>query len=272
MTRRLYILNLGWMETDEVWILGAPSASRASRPGCTSWIKVPNLAFLIEDPTLGWVLFDSGSHPEAMDGHWPRALREISPLQRTPEQSLEHQLSLVGIGPEDVDLVVLSHLHMDHAGGLGTFAGLPAGDGVLLHRAELAHALVQIHSSSSRRRGGYLGGDFDLPGIRFEPVDRDTTLTDGLRLMSLPGHTPGLLGVDIDLAENGRVLCPSDAVYERRNLGPPVRRPGEVHDSLAYDRTIARLQELDARSDTTLIFSHDQSQAELLRYAPDCYE
>lgn len=53
-----------------------------------------------------------------MSEHWPESIKEINPYYQKPEQTLEYQLGLLGLKPEDIRTVILSHMHVDHAGYL----------------------------------------------------------------------------------------------------------------------------------------------------------
>lgn len=142
----------------EVWLLdlGTLYASRESivcrgQPQDTSRIYLPVMAVLVRH-SGGILLFDTGCRPDAMAGGWPGNMREAFPLARTSEQALTHQLSLCGISASQVDTVVLSHLHLDHAGNAGLFPHarliVPAED------FEYARRLTE--NPDPIRRGGYI--------------------------------------------------------------------------------------------------------------------
>jgi glyoxylase-like metal-dependent hydrolase (beta-lactamase superfamily II) len=104
-----------------------------------------------------------------------------------------------GVRPEEVGVVVLSHLHYDHAAGADLFPQAR----VLAHPLELRHA-PQDPLAWTR-----------LPSLT--PVE-EGELAPGLRLWHLAGHTPGLLGLEVE----GVGLLASDALKSRFDLeGPP---------------------------------------------------
>ena len=105
-----------------------------------------------------------------MTGGWPANMREAFPLTRTSEQALTHQLSLCGISPSQVDTVVLSHLHLDHAGN----AGLPYARLISSSR-RLQYARRLIENADPARRGGYIREDVrELPGKMTALVQADS--------------------------------------------------------------------------------------------------
>ena len=100
-------------------------------------IELPVLSFLLRH-AQGNVLFDTGCHPDAAtdpQGRWggmSRIMRMVSP----PQEHLLNSLAEVGLQPQDIDVVVNSHLHTDHCGCNVFFRRAT----VHVHAAELAAA------------------------------------------------------------------------------------------------------------------------------------
>lgn len=253
----------------EVWLLdlGTLYASRESivcrgQPQDTSRIYLPVMAVLVRH-SGGILLFDTGCRPDAMAGGWPGNMREAFPLARTSEQALTHQLSLCGISASQVDTVVLSHLHLDHAGNAGLFPHarliVPAED------FEYARRLTE--NPDPIRRGGYILQDMrGLPKNR-TALSQDRQLFPGIRLLWLPGHTPGLLGMEITAGEKV-LIFPSDAVYTAANYGPPPVSPRSPYDRSLLLQSMERIRHLAARPGAQVIFSHDIDLWRQLPHAP----
>ena len=61
-------------------------------------------------------------------------------------------------------------------------------------------------------------------------VNNDFTLEENIDVISLPGHTPGILGLMVHLKNEGTFIFPMDAVYTEQNYGPPSKMSGIVYD------------------------------------------
>jgi glyoxylase-like metal-dependent hydrolase (beta-lactamase superfamily II) len=85
-------------------------------------VTIPTSSFLIEHPK-GLVLFDSGCNPKILDdpvAYWGPMAAGM-PFKWTRQETLDKQIERVGYKTSDVKYVVLSHGHLDHAGGLAYF-------------------------------------------------------------------------------------------------------------------------------------------------------
>jgi glyoxylase-like metal-dependent hydrolase (beta-lactamase superfamily II) len=271
---KLYVLSNGWIENDVALnVLLANQATAADPHKPAGWHRVPSLSLLIEHPRLGWILVDTGSHPDALNGVWPTAALQGSPIFREPEDMLDARLAQVGLTPADIDWVILTHLHLDHAGGLRYFSGTKAGARVVCHEIELKQALYSVFKRNEPLVNAYLRADFvDVPGIMFETVEGDVELADDLHLLWLPGHTAGLLGFMLHLEHSGTIIYMSDAAYVAANYGPPARLPGILYDSVACLRSIERVRWLERRYNATVIFGHDPAQFATLKQSPAYYD
>lgn len=77
---KLYALNTGYLETDKNTVVACATLGTRSNPHVQNeWIKLPVMAYLIETDD-GYILYDTGSNPEAMNGYWPKTMQEVYPL------------------------------------------------------------------------------------------------------------------------------------------------------------------------------------------------
>jgi hypothetical protein len=84
--------------------------------------EIPVPWFLLTHPD-GFTLIDGGLAVEGLkdpSGYWGSAVEQFKPVM-SEEQGCVEQLKRIGIAPEDIRYVVLSHLHSDHTGAIGRF-------------------------------------------------------------------------------------------------------------------------------------------------------
>jgi N-acyl homoserine lactone hydrolase len=204
------------------------------------------------------VLFDTGVSPRAVPG-----LLRSDPLARfTDADLLVHRLDALGLRPGDVDLVVMSHLHYDHAGGAELFAKAE----LIVQRDEYAAA----HHSPPFYASFYYRKNFDLPGYRWRLLDGDAELVPGLTILRTDGHTPGHQSMLVELPQTGPVILSGDACYWREHVEAE-RVPGVVWNPSAALHSIKRLKTLARLVGGRIFPAHDPAFWKSVRQAPDAY-
>lgn len=165
------------------------------------------------------------------------------------------QLAKIGLAPGDIDLLVTTHTHIDHIGGLGDFPHAP----MLIARAERA-----------LERPIYWAGLHPVawPAVKYVLIGRDEDVCGGVRVLFTPGHTPGQLALLIDLPEEGKFVVTGDAIS----------RPAELDEGFAgaWDEALAarharRLVALAEAEGAAIIYGHCPDQWPTLRKAPAFY-
>ena len=140
---------------------------------------------------------------------------------------LVQNLKVVGIAPEDIDTVVITHAHPDHIGGNTDSKGklaFPKAKYVMWQdewdfwTSELAETKLDEHSKDI-----LLGcARKNLPPIqgRLNLVDREIEILPGIEAIAAPGHTPGQMALAVS-SEGEQLLCISDAVLHPIHLEQP---------------------------------------------------
>lgn len=198
--------------------------------------RIDVYAYLIVTDT-DFVLIDTGvgEGNRYIDKHFePRITPVADTLQRH------------GVRPEDITLLVNSHLHFDHCGNNRLFPNAE----IHVQSAELEVA---------RGEGYTVQAWFDYKGARLNPVDGDADLCRGIKLIATPGHTPGHQSVLVD-CDQGPYLVVAQAAYtidEYNRGGDPVE---QAHPGLErqYVETIASLKQIQA---ARLFLSHDARES-----------
>jgi len=258
-----HVLSCGAMHTDLTWLLLQPGRAITNRSNPrkpAEWTDCPTHAVLVDHPD-GRILWDT-SCPRDWEHRWePTGLQEFFPYDGVGEDEyLDSRLAQLGLGAHDVDVVVMSHLHFDHAGNLKMFAD--SGTRLVCHDKEYEHA----YSFDGLFQGAHLKTDYE--GLEFDTVSGDTELYPGVTLLETPGHTPGTMSMQLDLADSGTMIFTSDAIYMRASYGPPPVGAAIVWDNQAWLRSVEKIRNIAERTDATLVFGHDPDQIHDLRLAP----
>jgi glyoxylase-like metal-dependent hydrolase (beta-lactamase superfamily II) len=249
--------------------------------------QFPAMLALLRHPTLGLILYDTGYAPRFFDetARFPASLyRRLTPVVCAPDQTAVAQLARQGIHPDDISLLILSHFHADHVGGLLDFPHAR----LLYLRAALDPRLRQRSAFTNVRRGllpGLLPADLKarstfaddlpccpLPGLAPFETGYDLLGDGSLLGVEVSGHAPGQLGLFFTAQGNRPVFLVADACWTRRAFThlelpwPPVRLI--THDMAQYHLQIERLHALAAaRPDLLLVPSHCQASIDLAVYA-----
>jgi glyoxylase-like metal-dependent hydrolase (beta-lactamase superfamily II) len=182
------------------------------------------------------------------------------------EHVLLEQLAAIGIEPDDVDVVVLSHLHFDHAGGVLSAYRDGADSGLVFPRAQYVvgeqawQRAVQPHP---RDRKSFIT---ELPALlsatqRLERVagDRSQILGDDYRLHVSNGHTPGMLLAEI-AGDHGPLVFCADLIPGLPWVRRAITMGYDRFPELLIDEKTALLSDLVDRSGR-LFFTHDPDVA-----------
>jgi glyoxylase-like metal-dependent hydrolase (beta-lactamase superfamily II) len=263
---KLYIQYHGSMHCDRRWMVaGTNFATRHDRSPDTVWYDCPTLTLLVEHAD-GLILIDT-SCPRDWEERWaPAGFNEVFPYDTvTEEQYLDSTLAARGISPRDLDAVVFTHLHFDHAGNTAMFA--ENGVKLFAHPAELE----AVKAIEGPFEGAHLKADFEAYEI--QPLDMEREILPGVRPIFLPGHAFGMTGLLFDLPNTGPLLYAGDAVYCGENYGPPVAMPGSVWSSLDWLASVEIVRRLASEHAATVVYGHDSDQVHnQLKLAPAYYD
>jgi len=226
-------------------------------------IELPVLCALIRH-RQGNVLFDTGCHPTAATDASARGgslAKVMTPIMPADENVISG-LAGLGLAPDDIDVVVNSHLHTDHC-GCNTF--FPKAT-FLVHGLE-----IEAARAASGDLTGYIAADWENAGA-VDALDGDRDLFgDGrIVLLHLPGHTPGSIAGLVALERSGSTLLAGDTV----SLMDSVTRgiiPRNTWNADALSRSLDEVRRI-ANGGATVLASHDAAQWATLRKGADAYD
>src|SRR5690554_2883534 len=106
------ILHHGFIENDDAWNFAVekPGSIHEKHPQAR-WIRVPSFSVLFKHPDAGYILYDTGSSPGDEKDRRPKEISDYFPLHAQAEDFLDARLSSVGLKPDDVSMVIISHMH-----------------------------------------------------------------------------------------------------------------------------------------------------------------
>src|SRR2546425_5276596 len=184
--------------------------------------------------------------PELRAGYFGPMRPKFDPPRMTEEQRIPSYLKRLGLGPKDIDVVFLGHLHFDHAGGLSEFPGCD----VHVHQAELEAAATGLYH-----------GVFpdEIAGNRVWRVQlRDYDVSPGVVAVCTPGHTAGHMSLIIEVPKGRPVVICGDAADLVENLTDEIA-PGycwQDNEELAVE-SIRKLKAIERETNADLWPNHD---------------
>ena len=261
---RLYLFHHGNMYMDARRLIARREfyQRRSLREPQDLWTPLPVLTALVVHPE-GRLLFDVGATSE-WEARWRATGHdEVVPyLDLTPEQHFENLVPKVS-RLEDIDWIVVSHLHMDHCGNLRFFAGKKAS--VIVQEAEYHYAVETLKPPGS---AGYVTSEYDMD-VCWRLVAGDLTdLMAGIDVIALHGHAAGTQGLVVRLQGAGTIVLASDAAYTVDSLGPPPIPGATVYDHAAWARSIGRLNLYRRAEKALIVAGHDIEQIKGLKLGP----
>ncbi|MCP3389236.1 N-acyl homoserine lactonase family protein [Bradyrhizobium sp. CCGB12] len=204
----------------------------------------------------GWFLWDTGiadsvaAMPNGLTPADPKAVTWRRP------KTLAAQLEQLGLKPDDIKAMAVSHTHPDHIGNVELFP----------------QAMLYVQKA-----------EYDWPAANNEPRfksshpveqlsgDKDVFGDGSVTILSTPGHTPGHQSLLVKLPKTGAVILSGDAVHFKDNWDNR-RVPGM---NVNKDQSAASMQKIAdtlAREKGQLWINHDKAQRDSQKMSPEFYD
>ena len=203
--------------------------------------RIPCPVFLVRHPSAGMVLVDTGLHPSIASDprqNYGRLANRVTPPELGQGEDAPAQLRARGIEPSQVSVVVMTHLHMDHASAISEFPDST----FVVSETEWIDATTGSRPALRSYRPAHYDFVFDYRTVDFGRGNISSYASFGrtfdlfgdgsVRLAYTPGHSAGHMCVVCRLRERDFVIG-GDAVYTQAQLeggaaAPP--RPADAHN------------------------------------------
>ncbi len=242
----------------------------------TPEIQVPVGFFVVMHPK-GNVLFDTGNNDRIITdpSYWGAAFQALKPVN-TPDVAIDTQLQKIGLKPDDVKYVVVSHLHLDHGGNVAKFPNST----IVVQKSEIQNAFWPEPGTG----GPYMIGDVmplrspntDMPNaVKMVQLEGDLDIFgDGTVVVKRwVGHTPGSQMMMVRLKNKGPVILTGDNVYFRENVEKNI--PPSVVLAYAPTGILSAYEWIRyemAAEKADFFTAHDPDAFKAMKKAPEFYD
>lgn len=271
---KIYVLDNGRMQMDKNLMIANSNQATLDNPNKENELhEFPIYTVFIDHPDAK-ILFDTACNPNSMgeEGRWINATQKAFPYFSDDSCHLPNRLEQLGVDPKDVDIVVASHLHLDHAGCLEYFTNAT----VIVHDDEFSGAMKCY--ARNQQEGAYIWSDIDAwikSDLTWHTISRDQdhlNLVDGVKVLNFgSGHAWGMIGLEIETEELGTLILASDAIYTRESMEPKLQPPGIIYDSIGWANSVEYIKRLAKEKNAEIWFGHDGNQFETFRKSTDGY-
>ena len=245
-------------------------------------ITLPVNAFLIEHPVHGRILVDTGWSADAED-ILPAHLKNFYRPEIRPGETAKEQLAALGIMPENIDLVLLTHLDVDHTCALKDFAGRAKSIQcaeleyfyscrTVYKRREVWDTWIPYNDMIEKRN--YYSSVLGPQGRGFDLFGDDSVLC-----IYSPGHTDGIFTTIVSEGPSNRfkthgsgiyggsyVVLASDVAFSQKNIDDEVV-PGYGFSRPQQKKSLQFLKKLQADpKHAATLFSHSAPAEKVIEF------
>ena len=267
---QIHAISTGEVQITQNWLVGKGEGFQRQINTLmdrhfTEWL--PIFCYVIEHPQ-GLIVVDTGAASNANAPvyfpPWMRLVQRAARFRIEPQEEIGPQMLALGLSPQDVRWVVLTHLHQDHDGGLHHF---PQAE-FIVSRAEWRAA-----SDLKGRLAGYLNQrwprwftptliDFSDEAIDGFPGRHHLTASRDVTLVPTPGHSLGHMSVLVKEADRVVMLAGDSAYSQALLLDGSVDGIGP--DPALQKDTKRRILQFSAQHPTVFLPAHEWEAARRL--------
>jgi len=255
---KFWLLEVGWLECDEAFVVRGGNTSLKSTENNAFVNKrreLPMYCILIDHPIEGVILWETGCGKDYPEVWGPVVADIFSRVRYEPKHELKAAVEATGHKLEDVKKIIIGHLHLDHAGGLDMFLDRKDIE-IWVHDRELRSAFWSVATGADV--GVYLEHYLKL-GLNWKTfTDQNMDFCQGITLHHLPGHTDGLIGMQINMPDSGTFLFISDHCHVIENWRDGIPQGWLARDHPAWFQSTQRLKQLERQTRGRVIPGHDK--------------
>ncbi len=152
------------------------------------------------------------------------------------------RLDEVGLSPKDIDIIINTHCHYDHIESNYLFKGKE----LIIHKKELDYCRERYWPE-------YVDAFMNI--LNINTVSDDFVLSDNIRIIETPGHTPGSISLIVDTPK-GAVAIVGDAVIVKEDL-LEIRPPSVVTSNANPEDALKSLKKIARYNPRQVIPGHD---------------
>ena len=197
-------------------------------------IDAPIIMWYIEGADKKIIVDTGGSDPNT-----ELAQKYHAPYVRSEDEAPVRALAKLGVAPEEIDIVINTHLHWDHCYGNEFFKKAKC----IVQKKEFEFAVNPIPTQDHAYEA--LTGGIIPPWMKitnWEVINGDEKLTDGVNLILTPGHTKGTQSVVVK-TKKGPIIIAGDTVVLFENWKGRKSVPNGIHvDLQEYYETFKKLE------------------------------
>ena len=265
----VHAVHTGWVRCKEAHrTLSGPESLRlvAIAAGSRWTAPMPMFVYVIEHPE-GVFVVDAGLSEETL-AEWPEGdvgnrffYKHFLDFRFAPEQRIDRRLIELGIAPERIRGIVLSHRHADHSDAI---AYLPAPAIIYVGERDWPNHRGSRRSGWPSGRAPTLVGN-DGPALGAFPSSHPLTQDGRVAIVPLPGHSPGHLGLLVRTTA-GDIVFGGDAAFSADQVATRTLA-GIVEEPTMAARTLDILARHAGSNRSFLLFAHDP--AGVIRFLAD---
>ncbi|MDC0008158.1 N-acyl homoserine lactonase family protein [bacterium] len=250
---KLYILDGGTVMVNKLELFSQDTTYQ----GQTKEFKDP---FYVISHSEGNLMWDAGL-PEMLVGMPEPFTPPPGAFTISRKDSVLNQLKSIGMTPDDIKYIALSHTHFDHSGHANVFNNSTW----LVQEPE--YAMITSDEVKNGENAGLYDAIAELTNVQKLNGDYDVFGDSTVVIKSMPGHTPGHQVLYLDLAENGPTLLTGD-LYHMHKSREKRTVPSFNFDVAETLKSMDTFEAFTKEKDAKVIIQHSKEDFNKMPKAP----